>query len=341
MSKWAAIIGSPVGHSLSPILHKKAYEILGLPWEYYKFDVDLEELPSFLAALEDPSNGGRGGDKPGDDTLPVRGTGTDNALLPEVLQEGECVGLSVTAPLKRAIMDEVDAVDGLAKLVSSANTIVFGRPLTAAFNTDIHGIVETLRPHVSTPEREEDDAHVYTGPTLHTPAGQSANIYFDDEEGGVPVVFGTGATASSAMAALKTLGFSRVYLAGRQFAGPDNAFMRALEVGLEVRTIPLKNEVALKKVVAQAPVMISTIPPHAAADIAGDLKAAPGAVLLDVTYQKGKSAFAPVVEAADGVVTSPLEMLVHQGLAQIKLMTNREVPYEPIYEAVCEAAGAC
>lgn len=305
MTKWAAVIGSPIDHSLSPVLHKTAYALLGLPWDYRKFDVTVEGLPAFLETLGE-----------------------------------ECVGLSVTAPLKREIMAHGDAVDGLAKMVQSANTLVFGTVLSAAFNTDVHGIVETLKPHIALPPKEVDESLIYGGPTLHEPRDLVAEVFFDEDEFDVPVVFGTGATASSAMAALKTLGFEKVYLVGRRFSGPENAFMRAVEVGLDVAPIPIGNESAVKRAVAFAPVVISTVPPHVATSLSEGLVAREGAVLLDVTYQDGVSGFARIVEAAGGTVTSPLTMLTHQGLAQVKLMTNREAPFEPVEEAVMEAAKA-
>ena len=67
-----AVIGSPIAHSLSPLLHRTAYAQLGLADEfcYDAFEVTPETLPGFLAGLGD-----------------------------------EWVGLSVTAPNKQALLD--------------------------------------------------------------------------------------------------------------------------------------------------------------------------------------------------------------------------------------------
>lgn len=305
MQKWAAVIGSPIDHSLSPVLHQAAYEILGLPWEFRKYQVEVGTLTGFLRDLD-----------------------------------SGCVGLSATAPLKRAILSEVDVADGLAKLVASANTVVFSSAMSAAFNTDVQGIVDTLKPSVKAPTTSQGE---------HSELGEGKPFYekdlhlerppLVDEDGGAPVIFGTGATASSTMAALRTLGFHRVNLVGRSFAGPDNAFMRGLDVGLDVRAVPISNVPTVASVVGLAPVVVSTIPPQVTSALAPELTASGGATLLDVTYAGGVSPLAGVFEASGGVVASPLAMLTHQGIAQVKLMTNREVPYEPVYAAVRAAAG--
>ncbi|MCB5509419.1 hypothetical protein LIP88_18755, partial [Erysipelatoclostridium ramosum] len=50
-----AVLGKPIAHSLSPVLHGAAYRALGLgQWSYTKQEVAESELPSFLASL-DPS----------------------------------------------------------------------------------------------------------------------------------------------------------------------------------------------------------------------------------------------------------------------------------------------
>ena len=49
----AAVLGHPVSHSLSPVLHGAAYEALGLDWSYEAIDVDESDLEEFLAGLDD------------------------------------------------------------------------------------------------------------------------------------------------------------------------------------------------------------------------------------------------------------------------------------------------
>lgn len=293
MRKFAAVIGDPIDHSLSPALHLEAYRILGLDWEYKKVRVARQELPGFI------------------DSLPP-----------------ECQGLSVTAPLKREAVKYAAAVDGLAKLVDAANTLVFSPPMEAAFNTDVQAIVDTVEPALAKSERVsmrtlpmlQDQA---PGPLTGAPP---------------PVVIGTGATASSALAAVRSLGASSVYLLGRSFAGNDNAFATANALGLDVHPVLWRVVQRSEEVLSSTSLMISTVPPAATAELAERLDVGPSAVLLDVTYSDGPTPLEAAFQASGAATTSPLTMLTLQGVAQVKLWTARDVPFEPVFEAVVRAA---
>ncbi len=107
----AAVLGRPVGHSLSPVLHTAAYAALGLAdWSYTAVDCGEAELPGLLAGL-----------------------GPDWA------------GLSLTMPLKRAALAAAHSVHPLAEAVGAANTLVLGGGVRRAYTTDVAGIAEALR----------------------------------------------------------------------------------------------------------------------------------------------------------------------------------------------------
>lgn len=275
VTAWAGVIGDPIEHSLSPVLHRKAYQLAGLDWEYRRRRVDVDELGDFLSHLD----------------------------------KG-CAGLSVTMPLKQHLAQHVDHVESLSRLLHSANTIVFAGGTSAAFNTDVGGIVAALR-------------RVSPAPTAP----------------GVPVVIGTGATASSAVGALASMGHRQVRLLGRNFAGQDNAFLSANRVGVRADTLLLKLTGAVVEAINTAPIVVSTIPHHASAPFAPLLKPREDAVLLDVSYGDGASPLERAFCEAGARSASALAMLTYQGLAQVKLMSGREVPFEPVYKAVVEAAS--
>jgi len=48
----AAVLGHPIAHSLSPVLHRAAYAELGLDWEYERIDVTGDSLAPFLDSLD-------------------------------------------------------------------------------------------------------------------------------------------------------------------------------------------------------------------------------------------------------------------------------------------------
>jgi shikimate dehydrogenase len=111
----AAVLGSPITHSLSPILHRAAYQALDLQgWHYDKIECDERDLSGL-----------------------VDGMGP------------EWVGLSLTMPLKRVALIVADEVSPLAEAVGAANTLVFPPAGPAggrrADNTDVAGMVSALR----------------------------------------------------------------------------------------------------------------------------------------------------------------------------------------------------
>jgi shikimate dehydrogenase len=107
----AAVLGSPVAHSLSPALHRAAYAHLGLTeWSYDAIEVDRSGLAGFLAGLDDSWR-----------------------------------GLSLTMPLKESVIDLLDDVSPTAQSVRAVNTVVIGPDRRFGLNTDVSGMVAVLR----------------------------------------------------------------------------------------------------------------------------------------------------------------------------------------------------
>jgi shikimate dehydrogenase len=106
----AAVIGSPVAHSLSPVLHGAAYRALGLDWTYDRVECDEAGVPDLVAGLD-----------------------------------SSWVGLSVTMPGKRAALAVATSVTDRAALVGAANTLVRVPSGWRADCTDVDGVVGALR----------------------------------------------------------------------------------------------------------------------------------------------------------------------------------------------------
>jgi shikimate dehydrogenase len=104
-----AVLGSPIGHSLSPVLHRAAYSDLGLDWRYDAFEVDEQGLAGFLDQLGP-----------------------------------EWRGLSLTMPLKRVALSLCDEVSDQARLVGAVNTVLLDDGRRTGANTDVPGIVAAL-----------------------------------------------------------------------------------------------------------------------------------------------------------------------------------------------------
>ncbi|EPI40769.1 shikimate dehydrogenase family protein [Gardnerella vaginalis] len=109
-----AVLGNPIAHSLSPVLHNAAYQALGLTnWQYSKKKVSETELADFISNLDDSWK-----------------------------------GLSLTMPLKKTIMKLGTPCDYWSKVLNVANTAIFtSNPATASpsqielCNTDVSGII--------------------------------------------------------------------------------------------------------------------------------------------------------------------------------------------------------
>jgi shikimate dehydrogenase len=254
----AAVLGSPIAHSLSPVLHRAAYAAMGLDWTYEAVECGEEGLAALLAQ--------------------------------------PWAGLSLTMPLKRAVLPLLDEVSDLARAVGGANTVVFQEGRRRGFNTDVHGIVTALA-----------EAGV--------PAPGSA------------LVLGAGATASSALAALRELGLPKAVVVAREHGRAGEALTAAsrLGVGVTVRTFadPLPD----------TDLVISTLPAGAADAYAGSIARAAGA-LLDVVYAPWPTPAAEAVRAFGGIAADGYTMLLHQAVRQVALMTGRDdVPVETMRAA--------
>ncbi|WP_017614401.1 shikimate dehydrogenase [Nocardiopsis salina] len=262
----AAVLGSPVAHSLSPVLHGAAHRAMGLAgWSYGQHECEEDGLAPFL-----------------------QGLGADWA------------GLSLTMPLKRRAMDLADRVSDLSRAVGGANTLVrVGDGTWDAHNTDVEGITTAL---------------IEAGITAPARA----------------VVLGAGATAASALAALRELGVGEPVTLLARSTGRTGEVREAadrLGVGLEVAELDRIEDHL------DTDLVVSTLP-SGAADRYRKALAASGADLFDVVYAPWPTGAANAVAASGGRVVGGFPMLLHQAVAQVRLMTGRhDVPVEEMRAA--------
>ncbi len=250
----AAVLGSPIEHSLSPVLHRAAYQELGLDgWSYDRFEIDEAALPAFVADLGP-----------------------------------EWAGLSLTMPLKRAVIPLLDGISDTAASVETVNTVVFtedGRRL--GDNTDIPGIVAAL--HERGVEKVPSAA-----------------------------ILGAGATASSALAALARICSGEVTAYVRSQARADEMRQWGERLGVPVRTA----DWSAASEALSAPLVIATTPAGTTDALAGSVPEGAG-TLFDVLYDPWPTALAAAWSDRGGRVVGGLDLLVHQAVLQVELMTGR------------------
>lgn len=274
LASWAAVIGSPIQHSLSPFLHQAAYRDLGLNIDYRRIEITKETIGSFLASW------------------------------PEGL-----VGLSVTMPLKQVIIPLLSQVDGLAKAVGAVNTVVpFPGGITAGFNTDVYGLVTAIK--------------------------EAKGREFSPERA---VIVGSGATASSALAALGELQAGQINLLARRVSGAGNAVQAATRLGIDPGYVPLAAGEKARETLQAADLIISTVPRAVLDDFYQTISFNPEQTVLDIVYDPWPSELVKQASRSGATIISGKAMLLHQALMQVKLFTSRTPNLEAMRTALKEA----
>ena len=110
-TRLTALLGSPVAHSISPMMHNEAFKLLGLDYAYLAFDVDLKHLKNAVEGLK---------------TL-------------------NCRGFNCTMPHKTLVCEYVDHLSEAAKLIGAVNTIVNEDGILTGHNTDGVGYMQSVK----------------------------------------------------------------------------------------------------------------------------------------------------------------------------------------------------
>lgn len=281
MTKRCALLGSPAAHSLSPVLHTAAYRSLGIHKEYSYVlqDVDAAALPGVLAQLD-----------------------------------GSWAGLSLTLPLKQAVIPLLDLLAPTARVTHAVNTLLVapggphvfgdeldagpiapGRPgLLVGANTDVHGIAAALSERLGgrRPRRG--------------------------------VIVGARATASSALVAMDRLGMEHVTVVARAIDGPGRVLEVAKRLGRTLEHVTFDEHAAIGRALKDADVVVSSVPRGVADQLVARLRGLDleGRVLLDAVYDPRPTPVAAAWRDRGGAIAPGWAMLLHQAWLQVKLMTG-------------------
>lgn len=284
----AAVIGDPVEHSLSPVLHRAAYRRLGLDhWTYEARRVAPAALAAVLEQVAAPAQG------------------------------AVWAGLSVTMPHKQALIPHLDIVDPLASTVGAVNTVLAqrsgtGAALLAGFNTDVAGIVEALRE--ITAAREPGGPAPLRAVVLGSGATACSALAALSELGATSMTIAARRHAGPgrAQAAARRMGLNVTTLTWRVNDQASHAEVaRALAAAdLIVTTLPAHAADPLALPLGRA--------------LAARGGPRPGAAMLDVVYDPWPTAIAAAWQDAGGAVAPGWLMLLHQAAPQVRLMTGRQ-----------------
>ena len=260
MRRRAAVLGSPIAHSLSPALHNAAYLALDIEGKYDAVEVKSGELTGFMEQVR--------------------------------VTDANWIGFSLTMPLKEEVLKVADKVDSLAKQINSANTLIPTLDGWFATSTDVAGFIWALAQHKVTEYKSVQ-------------------------------IIGAGGTARAAAAAIDAPGVS-IQVINRN---PDReADMRSAISLSELSFVSWDN------VVLDADLVINTTPKGAA-----DSLPSGSGVLFESLYNPWPTKLA---SNWNGKVIDGMDLLIHQAIDQINLMTgfviDRKLMY-PLLRAAGEA----
>jgi shikimate dehydrogenase len=286
-----AVLGKPVAHSLSPVLHNAAYRSLGLDdWLYDRHEVGQGDLDAFLRRL-DPT----------------------------------WAGLSLTMPLKTAIQPYGIPSNLWARELNVANTAVFdwnvldsgagdgawphGKPLIRLYNTDVIGI------QLAFEQADRELGNHHQG--------------FRDVRALIIGNGNTATSALAACCMMPQIGHITV-AARHPGKNPELKPVadKFISVRDPFNEIDLADAGAVLDAARQATYVINTIPGLAADGIAGMLADAHACepslqgLLLDVVYDPRPTRLMQAWRACGGQAIGGEEMLLYQALVQVLLMTG-------------------
>jgi shikimate dehydrogenase len=245
----AAVLGSPISHSLSPRLHMCAYKHLNISGNYGSFDVPAGTLRDFL---KDKADG--------------------------------WTGFSLTMPLKEEVLSVAEVIDPLVKRIQSGNTLVRQGDSWILHSTDVRGFQSAW--NHENPSKPKSVLIVGSGATA-----RAAAAAFDDESTAISVLHRNTEREESMRASVN---LSSMKFLPWQFS---NDFY-------------------------ESDLVINTTPKSVLDSFAHEISHKPKGTFFDVIYNPWPTQFATAWSKTGSAVISGLDLLIAQGIEQIKLFSG-------------------
>jgi len=261
-------------------LYETAFCQLGLPYTYERIDVP----PDLLAAR-----------------------------IPEF--RATLAGFNVTIPHKQSIMQFLDAISEEAQSVGAVNTVVNTDRRLVGYNTDIEGIIASLKPVV--------------GLTHGTHA----------------VLLGAGGSARAVLHVLtRILQISSVTIAARSASQMEHLVRDFDGAQTRLITIPFPSA-ALSEAIRSSSFLINTTPigmhPHSFdCPLDASILFPEGFAVFDLIYRPMRTALLQRASAAGCATIGGLEMLLHQGKRAFDLYTGKELPLDSVRNQLVRSLSA-
>ncbi len=267
------IIGHPISHSLSPVLHETALRRVGLEGSYRAFDVPPEKLPQTIDDL--------------------RRTGID--------------GFNVTLPHKESIAGLLDEVDSRATAIGAVNTVRNDHGRLIGTNTDIDGVIATLRP-IAEMLRESQ-----------------------------VLILGAGGGARAVLAALlQEFHPASVVIAARRAASVERLLSDRIFSPTRVEAVAWEIP-DLRRAVTDSTLLVNCTPVGmhpsiSECPLSPDIPLPPRIAVFDLIYRPLRTALLNRAAASGCLTLSGLDMLLHQGARAFRLWTGTDMPMAAVRE---------
>lgn len=276
-TKLLGLLGHPIKQSYSPYIHNVASELLNLDYLYLPFDVPTASLKNAIKGMI---------------ALGIR-------------------GFNITIPHKENILPHLNNLSEEASLIGSVNTIVNELGKLNGYNTDVHGVLESLSP------------------------------YKDEITGSQVSVIGGGGSARAVLYTLiRHLKPKKIFLINRteQRAEHLKNYFRDKMKYSAIRTAELYPPTMVdilngsKLVVNTTPVGMSPKSDDAITTIPESFTN--GQIVFDLVYNPTQTNLLKIAAGKGAVTVDGLKMLVHQAAKSFELWTGEKMPIEQVHKSL-------
>jgi len=275
------LIGFPIGHSLSPLMHQTALRLAGLAGTYRAIEVRPEEIPEWIRHI----------------------------------RSQEMDGFNVTIPHKERIIDHLDALSDEARTIGAVNTVHRTDGRFTGYNTDVTGVVESLRP------------------------------YAVELRGQKALILGAGGAARAVLFALtRSIGIGYVTIAARTRRRAEVIADEVPGNGIRPEIIDWNAQI-LSEAVAESALLVNCTPVGMYPDsghspLPGSAAIASSLVVFDLVYRPLRTALLARAESAGCRTLSGLDMFIYQGAASFRIWTGLPMKIESIRSVLLASLNA-
>jgi shikimate dehydrogenase len=277
--KIVGLIGYPLGHSISPKMHNTAFKFLDLNYEYLLYEVNPKDLERAL-------NG-------------FRAT--------------HIAGFNVTIPFKEKVVEYLDEITKLARLIGAVNTVENQDGKLVGYNTDGPGFIESLKEDVNF-----------------------------DPKGKISVVLGAGGAGKAVSLMLAHEGAKEITISDiDEKKAKDLSLYLNAHFGTKTASVaPNSQDLQIK--IEKADLLVNTTPigmhPNVdASPLDKNIEFHPRLIVYDLVYNPSKTKLMKEAEKAGAKAVTGLGMLVRQGALAFSIFTDKDAPIKVMWQAAKEA----